>query len=552
MEFCDPEEDEKDVLRKTIKGVLKRLYRVTSKSTMLHCAPNTKPKYPICTEQGPSPTLRELSLPSPDVLVPQSSDEKVTASSYVLSPIIISMAEANKFFGAKEENPYTHKIWTHFAKYSIMKECLRIFTGGCFSHSLWEKKPKNGTKQHLEKQKKLRREVVNFLQKDEESFTEAWTRFQTLLKQGPDLGIEENMCAQTFYMARNKASRMHLDGSAGGSFLRLTAKAGIELLGKIAENEALHKHWEEYLEPNWQYPEVMQKEESPVKQIMMQLDEFELDEFELMDIIPIDFSRELLNRRRSFSPQDASRAGIAYNFLSNRLKSEIFDQEIIGRVLGKLYKDDIELDGTEVKQAKRLLDTCFEPSPYEGLCGVYDLGLAEEEEEEPYIPCEISGKKFLKALYDFGSRVNLMTHNAFMNMPYETQQRLTGTELELIMANGGKTKPLGVIKNVEIEISSKIILEFYPEEDEKIGMDMGDPLDHILHGTDKHTASADRCDSCAIRLNQENPADRHDACIDRLNQGNPDFEPLGELDPDEVPKVEQKELPKEIRYEYLG
>ncbi|GJN35063.1 hypothetical protein PR202_gb23795 [Eleusine coracana subsp. coracana] len=75
--------------------------------------------------------------------------------------------------------------------------------------------------------------------------------FQTLLKQGPDLSIDENMCSQTFYMATNKASRMHLDGSARGSFLRLTTKAGIELLSKIAENEALHNHWEEYLEPNW-------------------------------------------------------------------------------------------------------------------------------------------------------------------------------------------------------------------------------------------------------------------------------------------------------------
>ncbi|GJN25153.1 hypothetical protein PR202_gb12945 [Eleusine coracana subsp. coracana] len=76
------------------------------------------------------------------------------------------------------------------------------------------------------------------------------------------------MCAQTFYMAINKASRMHLDGSARGSFLRLTTKAGIELLGRIAENEALHKHWEEYLEPNRQCPKVMQKEELLAEQIL--------------------------------------------------------------------------------------------------------------------------------------------------------------------------------------------------------------------------------------------------------------------------------------------
>ncbi|GJM99668.1 hypothetical protein PR202_ga16789 [Eleusine coracana subsp. coracana] len=546
---------------------------------------------------------------------------------------------------------------------------------------------------------KLRREVVNFLQEDEESLAEAWTHFQTLLKQGPNLGIDENMCAQTFYMAINKASRMHLDGSARGSFLRLTAKVGIELLDKIAENEAFHKHWEEYLEPNRQCPDVMKKEESPAEQILMSesksmitseqfkeikpvrpasmdltcpsigaisepigavattgepitlttppsskeytkievaildnhLKKFEgnfakpkgdrtlanakpLDKFEPMDWIPIDFLQELLNMRRSFSPQDASEAGIEYNFPSNRLKSEVFDQEIIGRVLGKLYKDDIELDRTEVKQAKRLLDSCYEPSPYEGFYGVYDVGVTKEEKEETYIPCEISGKKFPKALCDFGSHVSLMTYDAFMSMPYRSQQRLMGTKLELIMADGRKTKPLGVIKNVEIEISSKtmpvdffvldnketgvedIILgrpflrlvqavldavkgqitlhleeeevqfqfndpshqdssyyqEFCPEEDERIGMDMGDPLDHIMRGTDKYTASADRRDPCADRLKHTANTDRRNLHADRLNQENPYFEPLGELDPDEAAEVEQKKLPKELRYEYLG
>lgn len=62
------------------------------------------------------------------------------------------------------------------------------------------------------------------------------------------MGIEESMCAHTFYMAINRASRMHLDGSTGGSFLELTAKAGMDLLAKIVENEAMHKHWEEFQE----------------------------------------------------------------------------------------------------------------------------------------------------------------------------------------------------------------------------------------------------------------------------------------------------------------
>ncbi|GJN31851.1 hypothetical protein PR202_gb20302 [Eleusine coracana subsp. coracana] len=240
---------------------------------------------------GPSPMLRELSLPSPDVLVPQSSDEKATASSYVLNPIIISMAEPNKFFGVKEENPYTHlqdldALCQTFHHEGVPQDLYRWLL---FPFSLggkakeWHKATSREAKCKwselvgnfclhyfpLPKVQKLRREVVNFLQKDEESLTEAWMCFQTLLKQGPDLGINENMCAQTFYMAINKASRVHLNGSAGGSFLRSTAKEGNELLSKIAENEALHKHWEEYLQPNRQCPEVVQKEESPAEQILM-------------------------------------------------------------------------------------------------------------------------------------------------------------------------------------------------------------------------------------------------------------------------------------------
>ncbi|GJN12762.1 hypothetical protein PR202_ga31070 [Eleusine coracana subsp. coracana] len=201
------------------------------------------------------------------------------------------MAEANKFFGAKEENLYTHlqdleELCKTFHHEGVPRDLYRwlLFPfplGGKAKE--WHKAPSREAKGKwselvgnfhlhyfpLPKVQKWRREVVNLLQEDEESLAEAWTRFQTLLKQGPDLGIDENMCAQTFYMAINKESRMHLDGSAGGSFLRLTTKVGIELLGKIAENEALHKHWEEYQEPNWQCPEAMKKEESPAEQILM-------------------------------------------------------------------------------------------------------------------------------------------------------------------------------------------------------------------------------------------------------------------------------------------
>lgn len=44
---------------------------------------------------------------------------------------------------------------------------------------------------------------------------------------------------------------MHFVGSVGGSFLDLTDKAGMDLLIKIANTEAMRKHWDEFQEdPN--------------------------------------------------------------------------------------------------------------------------------------------------------------------------------------------------------------------------------------------------------------------------------------------------------------
>ncbi|GJM99717.1 hypothetical protein PR202_ga16844 [Eleusine coracana subsp. coracana] len=433
-----------------------------SKFGLLNC---TSAQKTLMSTTGPSRTLRELSLPSPDVLVPQPSDEKATTSSYVLNPIIISMAEANKFFGAKEENRYTHLqdlevLCQAFHHEGVPRDLYRWLL---FPFSLggkakeWHKAASREAKGKwselvgnfclryfpLPKVQKLRREVAKFLQEDEESLAEAWTRFQTLLKQGPDLGIDENMCAQTFYMAIDKESRMHLEGSAGGSFLRLTAKVEIELLSKIVENEALHKHWEEYLEPNRQCPEVMKKEESPAEQILMserrsmitsgqfeeiepvgltsmgltcapidavsepigaaattgepitlttppsrkeytkveavildnQLKEFEgnfakpkgdrtlanakpLVKFESMDWIPIDFSQEFLNMRRSFSLQDAFEAGIEYNFPNEapEVEQKELPMELRYEYLGKNRTYPVIMNNTLTKEeTERLL-----------------------------------------------------------------------------------------------------------------------------------------------------------------------------------------------------
>nr|GEX49407.1 reverse transcriptase domain-containing protein [Tanacetum cinerariifolium] len=65
----------------------------------------------------------------------------------------------------------------------------------------------------------LRNEIINFLQKPNETFNEAWERFKDLLRQCPHHGFSELHKLDTFYNALNPNDQDALDSAAGGNFL---------------------------------------------------------------------------------------------------------------------------------------------------------------------------------------------------------------------------------------------------------------------------------------------------------------------------------------------
>nr|GEW84938.1 hypothetical protein [Tanacetum cinerariifolium] len=65
----------------------------------------------------------------------------------------------------------------------------------------------------------LRIEIINFLQKPNETFNEAWERFKDLLRQCPYHGFSELHQLDTFYNALNPNDQDALDSAAGGNFL---------------------------------------------------------------------------------------------------------------------------------------------------------------------------------------------------------------------------------------------------------------------------------------------------------------------------------------------
>nr|GEX67561.1 DNA-directed DNA polymerase [Tanacetum cinerariifolium] len=76
----------------------------------------------------------------------------------------------------------------------------------------------------------IRNEIINFLQKLNETFNEAWERFKDLLRQCPHHGFSELHQLDTFYNALNPNDPDALDSAAGGNFLDKIPRDGLSII----------------------------------------------------------------------------------------------------------------------------------------------------------------------------------------------------------------------------------------------------------------------------------------------------------------------------------
>ena len=64
----------------------------------------------------------------------------------------------------------------------------------------------------------------------------AWECFNTLIKTGPNLAIQDPILLQHFYMGLNRKTSRRLNTALGGSFLHVSANAERSILTKILED----------------------------------------------------------------------------------------------------------------------------------------------------------------------------------------------------------------------------------------------------------------------------------------------------------------------------
>nr|GEZ02159.1 hypothetical protein [Tanacetum cinerariifolium] len=76
----------------------------------------------------------------------------------------------------------------------------------------------------------LRNEIINFLQKPNETFNETWERFKDLIRKCPYHGFSKLHKLDTFYNALNPNDQDALDSAAGGNFLDKIPRDGLSII----------------------------------------------------------------------------------------------------------------------------------------------------------------------------------------------------------------------------------------------------------------------------------------------------------------------------------
>nr|GEX81169.1 reverse transcriptase domain-containing protein [Tanacetum cinerariifolium] len=163
----------------------------------------------------------------------------INANNFELKQTLINLVQSNQFTG--RQDPHNHlrffnKVTSTFRHPEVpnttIKLLLFLFSLEDEAHILLDKEPPHSilTWEDLvskfinqffppSKTTYLRNEIINFLQKPNETFNEAWERFKDLLRQCPHHGFSKLHQLDTFYNALNLNDQDALDSAARGNFL---------------------------------------------------------------------------------------------------------------------------------------------------------------------------------------------------------------------------------------------------------------------------------------------------------------------------------------------
>jgi hypothetical protein len=96
----------------------------------------------------------------------------------------------------------------------------------------------------ISKVQHLRRQVLTFMQGEEEGIDQACNRFNELIEQGPRLGFSDDVLLHTFFFSLTPSCMQHVQMCAGEDLMEKTLTEVAKLLQKISKAAAMRRDWE--------------------------------------------------------------------------------------------------------------------------------------------------------------------------------------------------------------------------------------------------------------------------------------------------------------------
>ncbi|XP_063938129.1 uncharacterized protein LOC135147973 [Daucus carota subsp. sativus] len=213
----------------------------------------------IMGEEVPAKSLREYGMRDTTGVMSSILRPAVTATHFELKPQFIQFISNDSFAGLASENPVDHLE-------SFLKKCdmikltnvpddaikMRLFLfslrdaakdwlkdEGSNKFTTWDVLAKAFLLKFFSQKKtaKLRNDISNFRQEDDESLHDAWKRFKRLQRQCPHYGIPDWLLIQTFYNGLTQEFRIFIDAASGGSVMAKSTEDARTLLDEMASND---------------------------------------------------------------------------------------------------------------------------------------------------------------------------------------------------------------------------------------------------------------------------------------------------------------------------